>query len=40
MEYWINTYNYNENHPSITYDYKFILGPRKHQLEYNCYFLY
>ena len=32
---WINTYNYNENHPSITYDYKFILGPRKHQLEYN-----
>ena len=32
---WVNTFNYNENHPSIYYNYKFILGPRKHQLEYN-----
>ena len=32
---WVNTFNYNANHPSIDYKYKFILGPRKHQLEYN-----
>ena len=32
---WVNTYNYNAEHPSIEYKYKFILGPRKHQLEYN-----
>ena len=32
---WVNTFNYNENHPSIEYKYKFILGPRKHQLDYN-----
>ena len=32
---WVSTYNYNENHPSIVYNYKFILGPRKQQLEYN-----
>jgi len=32
---WVNTYNYNENHLSIEYNYKFILGPRKQQLEYN-----
>ena len=32
---WVNTFNYNAEHPSIEYKYKFILGPRKHQLEYN-----